>query len=287
MTKAAPQAEQRRAMLRIMFTFVKIAVAIYIGLLAGLYFCQRTLEYLPVSVSSGTPKQSGVGEMSVVTFKTPDDLSLTGWFAPPKEKNGRVVLLLHGQGINISFNRLKARQFLDAGYGMFLCEYRGSGGNPGSPTEEGLYNDARGAMRWLKERGYDAPKVVLYGESLGTGVAIQMGTEFPVAAVVLEAPYSSAVEIAALRYPYFPIRWLMKDPLDSVSKVRNVKAPLLVIHGQIDGYIPIEFGRKLFDAAKEPKTFIAVKDAGHPPDLYEHGAGKMIIDWLDKQGKAK
>lgn len=287
MTQAATRAEQRRALFRIVMAFLKIAVAIYVLLLAGLYLCQRQLEYIPVSFYPGTPKENNVPEMSIVTVRTSDNLSLIGWFAGPKHVGGKVVVLFHGQGIDFGENAFKARYFLNAGYGVFLSEYPGFAGNPGTPTEEGLYRGARAVMGWLKDQGYDAHVVVLYGESLGTGVAVQMATEFPVADLILEAPYASAVEIAAHRYPYFPIRQLMKDPLDSLSKIARVTSPMLIVHGALDADIPIEYGRKLFDAATAPKKFLVVQGAGHPPDLYNHGAGKMIVDWLDKQGKAK
>jgi fermentation-respiration switch protein FrsA (DUF1100 family) len=195
--------------------------------------------------------------------------------------------LFHGAGVHIGYNGFKERLLLDGGYGVFACEYRGFAGNPGTPTDNGLYMDARAVMQWLKERGYSESKIVLYGESLGTGVAVQMATEYKVSAVVLEAPYSSTLEVAEYLYPFVPVRYLMKDNLDSLSKIGNAKAPLLIIHGTQDSLIPICFGRKLFDAASEPKTFIPVEGAEHPPDLYKRGAGKLILNWLDKQVKAK
>lgn len=283
MTEAATPAEKRRALLRICFAFAKIGLAIYVGLLAALYFCQRQLEYVPVTISAGTPKEHGVPEMSVVTVTTPDNLSLAGWFAPPRAGNDKVVVMFHGQGIHIGYDAYKARPLLQRGYGVFLVEYRGFAGNPGSPTEDGLYNDARGVMAWLKQGGYDPSKIFLYGESLGTGVAVEMGTEFHVAGVILEGPYSSALEIAQYRYPYFPVSFLMHDPLDSVSKIGRMLSPLLIVHGALDWVIPIQYAHKLFDAAKSPKVFAVIKGAGHPPDLYNHGAGEIILDWLDKQ----
>lgn len=287
MTDAVLKTEMGRKIRVALFAAAKIGLAVYIGLLAGLYLCQTELEYIPVSPSPGTPQENGVPEMSVVTVQTPDNLSLFGWFAPPRAKDGKVIVMFHGQGIHIGYNAMKARPFLNRGYGVFLAEYRGFAGNPGTPSEEGLYNDARGVMAWLKQKGYDPSKVYLYGESLGTGVAVQTGTEFPVAGVILEAPYNSALAIAKWRYPIFPISLLMHDPIDSQSKIGRVSSPLLIVHGARDGYIPIEFAKQLFDAAKPPKKFAVVKDGDHPPFLFKQGAGKIILDWLDKQGGAK
>jgi fermentation-respiration switch protein FrsA (DUF1100 family) len=264
-----------------------LVLSLYGSLVAAMYFNQRQLEYIPVSPLPGTPKQNGVGEMSVVTVTTVDNLSLTGWFAPPKKPGGRVVVLFHGAGVHIGYNAFKERQLLDDGYGVFACEYRGFAGNPGTPTQDGLYMDGRAVMQWLKKQGYNESKIVLYGESLGTGVAVQMATEYAVSALVLEAPYSSTLEVAEYLYPFVPVRYLMKDDLNSLSKIGQAKAPLLIIHGTRDSMIPIGFSRKLFDAAKEPKTFIPIEGAEHPPDLYDHGAGKLILNWLDKQVGAK
>lgn len=283
MTEPLPPREKRQNLLRVTFAVLKLLLAIYLCLLTGLYSCQRYVEYVAVSPYPGTPKQNGVGEMSIVTVRTPDNLSLIGWFAGPKKPNGKIVVLFHGQGIHIGYNAFKARYFLDAGYGIFMAEYRGFAGNPGSPTEEGLYNDGRGVMQWLKDQHYPPSQVVVYGESLGTGVAVEIAAEFPVAGLILEAPYSSAVEIGEMRYPFFPISFLMKDHLDSLSKIGRVKAPLLVVHGSEDTIIPIKYSRKLFDAANEPKQFITMQGIGHPPELYQHGAGKMMIGWLNKQ----
>ncbi|MEZ0225313.1 MAG: alpha/beta hydrolase [Alphaproteobacteria bacterium] len=267
---------------RIFLSIVKTVFAIYVGLLAGVYFCQRYLEYLPISDYAGTPKENGVAEMSIVTVKTPDNLSLIGWFGGPKHTDGKVVVVFHGNGSNLGPKASKARYFLDKGYGVFLCEYRGFGGNPGSPTEEGVYNDARAVVRWLEEQGFPKSSIVLYGESLGTGIAVQMATEFEPFAVILEAPYSSAVSVAERRYPIFPVRLLMKDHFDSISKINKFDLPLLIVHGDRDHIIPISFSRDLFNAANEPKKFMQIDGAGHL-DLYNFGAGKLIVDWLDAQ----
>jgi uncharacterized protein len=267
---------------RIFLSIVKTVVVIYVGLLVGVYICQRELEYLPVPDFAGTPKENGVEEMSIVTVKTSDNLSLMGWFAPPKIAGQKVVVIYHGNGANLGAKAGRARLFLDKGYGVFLCEYRGFGGNPGSPTEEGVYNDARAVINWLGEKGFSKSSVVLYGESLGTGIAVQMATEFQPFGLILEAPYSSALSVAERRYPIFPVALLMKDRFDSISKIGRFKLPLLIVHGDRDHIIPIVFSRDLFNAANEPKKFIQVDGAGHL-DLYDFGAGKMIVDWLDAQ----
>ena len=173
---------------------------------------------------------------------------------------------------------------LDEGYGVFLMEYRGYAGNPGSPTEEGFYNDGRGAVAWLKEKGYDPDRLALYGESLGSGVAVQLATEIRPKYLIVHSGFNSAVDVALRTYSMLPARLLMKDRYDNKSKIGQVKSDLLVIHGDKDTMIPLSFAQDLFDAANEPKTFVTIKNAGHN-SLYNLGAGKMVTSWLNARAK--
>jgi fermentation-respiration switch protein FrsA (DUF1100 family) len=204
------------------------------------------------------------------------------WFAPPMEKNGKIIVLFQGNGGNISHRDAKAAKFTGEGYGVLLCGYRGYGQNPGKPTEEGIYRDARAALKWLEKQGYNIGQMVFYGESLGSGVAVQMAVEFQPKHVILEAPFSSAADVAKKHYFYLPVDLMMKDRYDSHAKIKNMKASLLIIHGVYDGVIPISQGRKLFEAANHPKEFIAIENAGHN-NLYEMQAGLPVSGWLEKQ----
>jgi hypothetical protein len=195
------------------------------------------------------------------------------------------VVLFQGNAGNIELRGSKARPFMDAGYGMMLVGYRGFGGNPGSPSEQGLYEDARAALRYLGENGVSAERVVLYGESLGTGVAVriaaeQAGENAPVAAVVLEAPFSSIVDAAAFYYPYVPVSMMLKDRFNSIDAIADIGAPVLFVHGEEDEVTPIRFGKRLFDAAEEPKQAFWVRDAGHN-DLAEFGLHDRVTDFLN------
>ena len=163
-----------------------------------------------------------------------------------------------------------------------LVEYRGYSGNPGSPNEPGLYEDGRASLVFTQSEGLPLDRIVLLGESLGSGVAVQMATEFDVGALVLEAPFSSAVDVAAGAYWFLPVRWLMKDRFDSIARIAKVRAPLFMVHGERDRVVPIRLGRKLFAAASDPKEVVYLPDAGHN-DLPAHGSTQAVIEFLERQ----
>jgi hypothetical protein len=256
--------------------------ALYLVFAAGMAVFQRSLLYLP-DRSVPTAAAAGVPDMTTVALRTEDGLDLAAWYRPATAARPTLVYL-HGNGGHIGYRGGRARPFLDDGYGVLLVEYRGYGGNPGRPSERGLYADGRAALAFLGAAGVPARNLVLYGESLGSGVAVRLAAERaeagrPVGAVVLEAPLSSATDIAAFHYPYLPVRWLLLDRFDAVSAVGAIAAPLLIIHGDADGVVPVRFGRRLFDAAAEPKEGRWISTAGHE-DLHRFGLAGMVDDFL-------
>jgi fermentation-respiration switch protein FrsA (DUF1100 family) len=175
---------------------------------------------------------------------------------------------------------------MDQGYGALLVEYRAYANNPGSPTEQGLYADGRAALAQVKARGYGGKSLVFYGESLGTGVATQMAYEAyeqgeAVAAVILEAPFTSIADVGAGRYPFLPVQLLTRDRFESLARIKNLAAPLLIIHGERDRTVPVKFGKRLFDAASAPKERLWVAEAGHN-DLFDFGAGEAVLAFLSR-----
>lgn len=259
---------------------------LYACLVVFIYFYQRHMQYFPDKSNPGPPKDHGVPEMSVIRFTTADGLNLYAWWSPPRNPDGKIVVLFHGNAGNLAGRGIKARYFIDSGYGILLAEYRGFGGNPGRPTEQGLYNDGRAALKWLDEKGYKSGQLAIYGESIGSGVAVQLATEIRATYLILEAPFTSAAEIAKLSYPFLPVDYMMHDRYDSIAKIGQVKSSLLIVHGDEDPTIPIDSGKKLFDAANHPKEFCSIAGGGHS-DLYDHHAGHIITDWLDKQVQAE
>ncbi len=164
------------------------------------------------------------------------------------------------------------------GVGVIALSYRGYGGSTGTPTETGLHRDAEAAYAFAVAH-YKPDRIVLWGHSLGTGVAVKLASEKPVAKLILEAPYSSTADVAVMRFPFAPVRLLMKDQFHSDQWIGAVKAPILVMHGARDGVVPIRFGKRLFALAHEPKRFIRY-DKGRHNDLDDYGATKAALAFI-------
>jgi fermentation-respiration switch protein FrsA (DUF1100 family) len=239
-----------------------VAAALYLVVVAALFLGQRRLLYQPFG-SFGAPADSGLPEMTAVRVRTADGLDNLAWFAPPRVAGAPTVVFFHGNACNLSCWSYKARAFVDAGLGMMMTGYRGYEGNGGDPDEAGLFADARAALDWLAGRGIAGRDVVLYGESLGSGVAVRMASERPVAAVVLEAPYTTIADVARHHLPFVPVGWLLRDRFDSLARIQDVQAPLLIVHGDRDTLIPSMLGRALYAAAREPKRALWIADGGH------------------------
>jgi uncharacterized protein len=258
------------------------AVALYVLIIALLFVFQRRIIYVP-DMTRPTPGQYGVAEMGAVALHTSDGLEHAAWWRTPDRNGAPVLVYYHGNAGHIGFRASKVRPYLESGWGVLLTSWRGYSGNPGHPTEQGLYRDARAALKFLADKGVPTENIVLYGESLGSGVAVQMASESggPFRALVLEAPFSSITDVAAHKFPFAPARWMVRDRFDSKAKIALIHTPLLVVHGERDEVIPVEFGRALFDAAVAPKTAKYYPAAGHN-DLYDHGAAAVIIDFVDE-----
>jgi hypothetical protein len=261
--------------------YILSAYALFV---AAMYVLQRSIMYFPAR-SLPTPAQAGVPDMDVVTLKTNDGLELKAWFKPPQGSGDEAkptVVYFHGNGGGIAVRGVRARPYLDRGFGVLLVEYRGYSENPGSPNEEGLYADGRASLAFVESEGLSLDRIVLLGESLGSGVAVQLATEFDVAAVVLEAPFTSTVDVAAGAYWFLPVRWLLKDRYESISKIASVRAPLFIVHGERDRVVPTRLGRQLFAAANDSKEAVYFPNAGHN-DLPAHGGTQAVIDFLERQ----
>jgi len=212
---------------------------------------------------------------------TADRLSLFSWYLPPLD--GRpVIFYLHGNGGNIGYRGDRMRRFAREGYGVLMLEYRGYGGNPGTPTEAGLYDDARAGLEFLQREGITADRLVLYGESLGSGVAVHLAARRPVAALILESPFTSVAAVAQYHYPYVPAALMIWDRYDSLSRIGRVSAPILILRGERDAVVPAPFSEALFDAAPEPKEGWSAPDAGHV-NLDGFGALEIVVAFIERR----
>lgn len=245
-------------------------VFIFIVFALLVYLLQRHLIYFPAKEMPDR-RLFGAEDMQQINLHTADDLILNSWYKPAAP-NRPTLLYLHGNAGHIGYRMPLVRQFLSAGIGVLLLEYRGYGGNKGQPTEQGLYQDGRAAMRFLQQQGIAANHLILYGESIGTGVATQLAIEFPVCALVLQSPYTSMFALARHHYPWLFIPpW---DKFDSLARIHTINRPLLVLHGMQDQIVPYAQARLLFENANEPKQFIDLIDKGHN-DLWD---AKFVIE---------
>jgi hypothetical protein len=212
-----------------------------------------------------------------VVLTSSDGERLIAWHVAPRGDRP-VVLYFQGNagGSNLRvdrFNRLTAE-----GNGLLALSYRGYGGSTGKPSEEGLIRDAQAAYDFARAR-YPAKRIVLFGESLGTAVAVALAAGREIGALILDAPFTSAADVGASAYPFAPVRWLMKDTWRSDERIGRVSAPLLVLHGERDTIIPISFGERLFALAREPKRMVRFGNGGHV-NLDEQGAAKVWKEFL-------
>lgn len=255
-------------------------IIVYICLVGVLYFAQRAMLYFPSKNKPDITPYSTQGVFETTT-ETKDGLSLSGWMRNP-DIDRATVIFFHGNASTLDMTIYKASPYAQAGYGFLLASYRGYGGNVGKPTEQGLYDDARAWINKLQELGIPQNKIIIYGESVGTGVAVQMATEYPdIKALVLESPYTSLPDVAAKTYFFVPVHLLMKDKFNSLSKIKNVTAPLLIMQGLKDKIVPAVLGQKLFSAANDPKEIFQFKEYGHN-DMPIESLSEKTIEFLKK-----
>ncbi len=260
-----------------------ILLGLYIGMAVVLYAAQRSMMYFPDTAHT-TPAQAGLPAAEEVTLTAADGGHSTAWSVAPSADKP-VILYFHGNGGALRYRVERFKTLLRDGLGLVALEYRGFGGNAGSPTEAGLIADADAAYAYAAAR-YPAQRLVLWGESLGTGVAVALAAKRPVGRVILEAPFTSAADVAALRYWYLPVRLLMKDQFRSDEQIAGIGAPLLILHGVHDRVVPFAQGERMFDMSKAPNKHIVRFLDGDHDDLDKWGAlhavGRFLAGDLDR-----
>lgn len=242
------------------------------GLLLVLWITQRRLIYLPLT-QKVPPAEAVLSRSEEVEFETEDGLRLRAWFVPGSKDTA--VLVFNGNAGHRAHRAPLAEALAKEGFSVLLLDYRGYGGNPGSPSEAGLASDARAARAWLEGRA-EVDRITYFGESLGAAVAVGLAREEPPEALVLRSPFTSLTEVGRVHYPYLPVRLLLWDRYEAIDEVGALEVPTLVIAGERDRIVPVEQSKAIYEAAREPKRLVVIPGADHnDPELL---AGERLIE---------
>jgi len=248
-----------------------LVLAVFYALQTRLQFpANRAPAVLPVGVLPG---------FCVVAHETGDGVALRSWYRAP-EAGFPTLLFFHGNGGNLSDHLGHIARLARPGYGVFALEYRGYGGNPGVPSERGFVADARSALAFLAGEGIHARDIVIYGFSIGTGVAARIAQDHAVRGMVLDSPFTSVAEVGQSRYPWLPVRWLLRSKFNVLAKIADYAGPLLVLQGGRDRVVPRAMGQAVFARANEPKWLWCARRAGHM-DVLECGGEEELWRFVE------
>ena len=251
-------------------TGILALVSFYVLLLIIVFFFQRNLLYHPSVdnyINDEVAKEPT--EIEKVKITTKDKINLIGWFHNKNLENSKTILFFHGNAGSLENRTYKLNHLKSLNLNFLIIAWRGFSGNKGKPNEMGLYEDAASAIKWLKTKGIEEKNIILYGESLGTGVVVEIAQNKNYAGVILESPFTSMVNIGKKHYPFFPVSFLLKDKFESYKKMANISVPVLVIHGKVDKIVPYVMGKKMYELANEPKFFYSQEYGDHMVDYDE------------------
>ena len=236
-------------------------VVVYTSVLVILFIFQRNLMYHPQENNYFGDKLEV--EVQKVQIKTSDNINLLGWFHKKDLNKFKTIVYFHGNAGNLENRIHKLNHFKDMDVNFLIISWRGFSGNSGKPSEQGLYKDGKGTIDWLKKMGLAEKDIILYGESLGTGIATEIAQNNNFAGLVLETPFTSMIEAAKNFYPYIPVALLLKDKYDNQNKIKNINIPVLVMHGEVDQIVPFWMGQKIYEMANQPKYSYFTKFDDH------------------------
>ena len=228
-----------------------IFILIYFFILISTYIFQRNLLYHPNENNYFGDKL--IVSVEKIKIKTEDKIELLSWHHNKNINKFKTILFLHGNAGSLKNRIHKINHFKNMNVNFLLIAWRGFSGNKGKPTENGLYEDARSAIKWLKSKGIKENNIIIYGESLGSGVAIEVAQYKNFGGIILESPFTSMIEAGKNHYPYLPVKFLLKDKYESSKKLKNIKSPILIMHGKVDDIVPFHMGQKMYELANEPK----------------------------------
>jgi len=228
-----------------------IIISVYFLIIINVYFFQSTLLYKPTENNYSNDKIS----VSVEKIKIPttDDIEILSWYHDKNTKKNKTILFLHGNAGSLENRIHKINKFKDININFLIIAWRGFSGNEGKPNEKGLYDDASSAVKWLKSKGVFENDIIIYGESLGTGVAVEIAQFQSFGGIILESPFTSMIDVGKDKYPFLPVKIILKDRYESNKKIKNIKIPIMIMHGKLDNIVPFRMGEKMYQLASEPK----------------------------------
>ena len=237
--------------MKYLFITLSSIVVAYLVVLVFIYFYQRNLLYHP---SENNYQNDEVKfEYEEVNIEVENEIRLKSWLINKNFKKFKTLLIFHGNAGDLSNRIYKLNELNKLEINILLISWRGFSGNKGSPTEKNLYKDAEAAIKWLNKKDVSNNQIILYGESLGTGIAVEMAKKNDFNSIILESPFTSIENSAKIYYPYLPVKYLLKDRYDTISKINMVKSPIMIMHGEKDDVVPFSMGKKLFEKANNPK----------------------------------
>ncbi len=254
-------------------------IVVYVLIFAGVFLFQRSLLYFPKYAYVPLSEAHANRSLQEISVRTADGLDLKAWYAPATTKTYTIVFF-HGNGDNLSSAAPVADPYIDAGYGFLLAEYRGYSWLPGKPSESGLYADARADLYALMALGVKSEQIILFGQSLGTGVATEMAEEFHVGGLMLLAPYRSITQMAQIDFPIFPAKWIVLDRFENDKKIGKIHTPVLIVNGAKDRVVPPLQGRQLYWLANEPRKYVLLPDCGHNDAFDEFAV--VSLAWIER-----
>ena len=259
-----------------------LALIAYFGGLALLYFAQRSILFPIPETRRTSPKAAGFPQAEEHVLSTSDGEQVVAWHVSPRAGKP-VVIFFHGNGDILAWRAPWFAALTADGTGLIAVSFRGYAGSSGSPTEAGLINDAEAAYAFAAQR-YTPDRIALWGYSLGSGPAVALAARQRIAKLILEAPYTSIVDVAAAAFPFAPVRWFIRDPFHAHQWIANVTSPVLIMHGGRDRTIPIRFGERLYELARDPKQMVRFPEGGHD-DLDDFGSMDVARAFLSKDAR--
>ena len=250
-------------------------LAVYLLVLIFIYFNQRNLLYHPGDNNYLDDKvQFSYKEFLI---EVDQDIKLKSWLIEKDLEKYKTLVFFHGNAGNL-FNRVhKLNELNKLDINILIISWRSFSGNSGQPTEHNLYQDAQKSIEWLNNKGIKNEKIILYGESLGTGVAVELAQKNIFNSIILESPFTSMAKTAKIYYPYLPVNLLLKDKYDSINKIYKITKPILIMHGMKDDIVPYLMGVELFNKANEPKYSFFPKDDNHMMDFNDELLDKIRL----------